>query len=93
VWRFRAAFDIDDKSGREVTRQAIRFEVSMQPVEAGFSVGLRGWKDRFVFPANAEGEQFAPVYDLLIQRVTEGYRHAGQRFFDGSVDPDRALGG
>lgn len=93
IWRFRAAFDLDDKSGKDVGRQTVAFEVSMQPVESGFSVGVKGWTDRFTLPAGAGPAEFTPVYDFIVERVLDGYRQAGQRYFDGGVDPERTLGG
>jgi hypothetical protein len=93
TWRFRVAFDLDDKSGKEAGRQTVAFEVSLQPVESGFSVGVKGWKDRFVLPVGAGPTEFTPVYDFIVERVLEGYRQAGQHYFDGGVDPERALGG
>jgi hypothetical protein len=93
VWRVRASFDLDDsKSGKDAGRQTVSFEISMQPLESGFSVGIKGWSERFVLPFAAGPTEFAPLYDFIVQRVLEGYHQLGQRFFDGGVDPERTLG-
>jgi hypothetical protein len=96
LWHFKVALDLrSDQEGlhHETAGQTVTFELIMEAKENGFSVGIKGWPERFEMtpvPGSAEHTAF---YDFVCERIFEDYRRPGQRFFDNMADPQRPLGG
>jgi hypothetical protein len=96
LWHFSLGMElIDNLEGfnKNAPRQTLAFELQVKPDGAGFTVGLKGWDDRFTLPATGDSPEQARFYDFWFGRIIDNYLQPGQRFFENMVDSDRAVSG
>ena len=96
LWHFGLGMElVDNKEGfnKNAARQNLAFELHVKPDGAGFTVGLKGWDDRFALPATGDSPEQTRFYDFWFQRILDSYLQPGQRFFEDMADSDRAVRG
>jgi len=96
LWHFGLGMELvdnQDGSNRNASRQNLAFELQVKPDGAGFSVGLKGWDDRFTLSATGDSPEQTRFYDFWFSRIIDSYLQPGQRFFENMADSDRAVRG
>jgi hypothetical protein len=96
LWHFGLGMElVDNQDGfnKSAARQNLAFELLVKPDGAGFSVGLKGWDDRFAPPATGDSPERTRFYDFWFGRIIDSYLQPGHRFFEGMADSDRAVRG
>jgi hypothetical protein len=94
LWHFMVSMElIDNADGfrKNAARQTLTFELLVQPQDPGFSVGLKGWNDRFSLPTTADSPEQTRFFDFWFKRIIDSYQQAGHRFFEDMADSDRAV--
>jgi hypothetical protein len=96
LWHFSLGMElVDNQDGfnKNAARQNLAFELQVKPDGAGFTVGLKGWDDRFTLPATGDSPEQMRFYDFWFGRIIHNYLQPGQRFFENMVDSDRTVSG
>jgi hypothetical protein len=96
LWHFTVCMDVIDNADgfrKNAARQTLMFELLVQPQDPGFSVGLKGWNDRFVVPAPGDSPESTRFYDFWFKRILDSYVQPGHRFFEDMADSDRTVHG
>jgi len=106
VWHCNVALELGDtrvEARKETAKQTVLFELLLQPVSGGFSVGIKGGSERFTLPPaadtsdaarlRADAAERAAFYEYLFQRILGSYRQSDQRFFETLADSKRTIGG
>jgi len=94
LWHFTVGMElIDNQEGfhKNAARQTLAFELLVQAEGTGFSVGFKGWRDRFTLPATGDSPEQTRLYDFWFQRILDSYLQPGHRFFEDMADSDRAV--
>jgi len=96
LWHFGLSMELVDNAegfNKNAARQNLAFELLVKPDGTGFSVGLKGWDDRFTLPASGDSPERTRLYDFWFQRILDSYLQPGHRFFEGVADSDRTVRG
>jgi hypothetical protein len=96
LWHFGIGMElVDNKDGfhANAARQNLTFQLLVKPDDAGFSVGLKGWDDRFTLPATGDSPERTRFYDFWFKCIIDSYVQPGHRFFEDMADSDRTVHG
>jgi hypothetical protein len=97
LWHFGLGMElVDNQDGlnnKNAARQNLAFELQMKPDGAGFTVGLKGWDDRFTLPVTGDSSEQTRFYDFWFRRIVDSYLQPGQRFFENMADSNRTVCG
>jgi len=94
LWHFNIGMElVDNVDGfhKNAARQTLAFELLVQPDGTGFSVGFKGWTDRFILPATGESPERTRFYDFWFKHIIDSYLQSGHRFFEDMADSDRTV--
>jgi hypothetical protein len=97
LWHFGLGMElVDNQDGlnnKNAARQNLAFELQVKPDGAGFTVGLKGWDDRFTLSATDDSSEQTRFYDFWFKRIIDSYLQPGQRFFENMADSNRTVCG
>jgi hypothetical protein len=96
LWHFAVSMElVDNLDGfhKNAARQTIMFELLVQPTDPGFSVGFKGWNERFALPAAGDSTESTRFYDFWFKHILDSYKQPGHRFFEDMADSDRTVHG
>ena len=96
LWHFSLGMELVDNAegfNKNAARQNLAFELLVKPDGTEFSVGLKGWDDRFTLPASGDSPERTRLYDFWFQRILDSYLQPGHRFFENMADSDRTVRG
>ncbi|MBN2465175.1 hypothetical protein JXD38_06095 [candidate division WOR-3 bacterium] len=96
IWHFRLGMElVDDQGGvgKAAPRQNLTFELLAKPDGAAYSVGMKGWDDRFTVAAAGDSPERTRFYDFWFKLIIDSYLQPGHRFFENMADSDRTVQG
>jgi hypothetical protein len=97
LWHFGLGMELVDNAdglnNKNAARQTLAFELQVKPDGAEFTVGLKGWDDRFTLSGTGGSPEQTRFYDFWFKRITDSYLQPGQRFFENMADSSRTVCG
>jgi hypothetical protein len=94
TWRFGVGLDLNESVGgfrKDVASQTLALDVVLAPAGEGFSLGLRGSKERFNVPLVVKPGDCTPFCEFVYGRMLASYQQPGQSFFEGASASRRTI--